>query len=1336
MIHGKAGNTHHISCNRSLVIEDLTERFKDGQSPPPVYFYCSRSAAETERSKPDAVLASILRQLSTVQPATSLPNPIIEKYKSQGEGFASHGPDVDDSRDLIVMLVENLSMTTIVVDALDECDPQMRQSLLDAFEHILRESAGLVKIFVSSRDDQDIVYNLKDYPNVNISSDQNSADIKTYVELETQRLVQTGQLLRNSLAKEEMTRLITDQICSGADGMFRWVSLQLDVLRKLKRDEDVRARLGRLPQELGQLYLEIYNDLISARGEVSGSIINNALKWLLCAKEELRAPEFLLAVAANLDTPDGEISMDNLLDLCNNFIVYDDSLEVFRFAHLSVREFLEQRPEFTDVACHSLAAEGCLLQIVASSNCPNTEHLMSDSHLHRLRGDLASTEFFSSENFRGHANRFWISYCQSIPLSNTSNSIKFRRALDFFFSHQKEAGSPSNAWGQWCCNQVWKKDSEALMKLQEFLIVDSDSPSTSFLIAIFCGFSEIVTSCIELRGLSDEKKDQGLILAVIAAQGEIFDILVEDVRSWTVTEALLLYAVKYLDKERLAWLLAKAPDTVITTRVLNALANSWDDGKVTTLMDRFPGLIHTNEILAFALKDASLDNFRMLLAKTERPMITQDMLWSLWSGHKPSAVHFEKFVILLDRVGESDLTSDLVAFAMRRCETRLVEAMLSRRAASNITEELMLKAVGCDEQTFDLMLQYGNKVTDAVLDEVASNGSIHTVQMLVERGYEFKNTPKRLKLAALNSRDDGILCVLLDDTDNTTLVNELSGLINEIARRGTTTCLRQVLDRVKDVIISQDMILAAMSNTVFDRVERVQMLLDRSSKVEITEDMLIHAACDEYGGIELIKLLLERDCEVQISEYAFLAAACNPWCGLGITQLLLEQDRVAVLREDIVINAIRYFNPSGVEHILERSEVKRITVSLLKAAATNLRHGAELLRLLLARAEITSFPEDVFVEAVANDVDGIQVMLVLEETFGRIEVTEGLMLKCIHRATAPTVELLLARTDHVQVTKQLFLLAMRESDPDVRTLVAEKSLHIPITPDILQVAAKSNDMDLFRFVWNRCGRKHVPEDLINAAVLSWEIASFLLHESDYIEIGQGTLMAVVACRYRSMACSLFDFLLEHGLQTDTTMGLPKTLLANGGIELKCSPRTKLRLSSGTKVTEEMFRIAASLSNELLLKRLADFCKLESIPRTWLDIAQLCKAACTRNNALLASLLARGVAPDVASSDGDTPLTAAVRLRNEEGLQILLSAGASPDGEPGLTSSPLCFAAEYDHYDTVKILVNAGASIDFKDDEGRTPSMLAKENGNILILKYLDQCRKERERAGQEASKST
>lgn len=195
------------------------ESFRTGQDPLPVYFYCTKSAAEPERSEPDVVLASILRQLSCVEPGEALLTPVVERYKRQGEGFNSRGPSLEESRDLIRTLTETYGITTIIVDALDECNSDTRQSLLDAFGEILQESAGLVKILVSSRDDQDIAWQFRDSANFRITSSKNTKDIGNYVRIETEKLVGKGRLLRHSQAREKMQELIIDRVSQGADGM-------------------------------------------------------------------------------------------------------------------------------------------------------------------------------------------------------------------------------------------------------------------------------------------------------------------------------------------------------------------------------------------------------------------------------------------------------------------------------------------------------------------------------------------------------------------------------------------------------------------------------------------------------------------------------------------------------------------------------------------------------------------------------------------------------------------------------------------------------------------------------------------------------------------------------------------------------------------------------------------------------------------------------------------------------------------------------------------------------------------------------------------------------------
>ncbi|KAF6230804.1 hypothetical protein HO173_010920 [Letharia columbiana] len=714
-----------------------------------------------------------------------------------------------------------------------------------------------------------------------------------------------------------------------------------------------------------------------------------------------------------------------------------------------------------------------------------------------------------------------------------------------------------------------------------------------------------------------------------------------------------------------------------------------------------------------------------------------------------------------------------MAFAAAWSGERVVEAMLKRGGAGNTTEEVMIEAAKTGGTIFHLMLRHGGKVTDTVLDVAASYCDAQLWQVLLEQGYESSINMKRLKLAALNYvHGNAVLSLFLDHVDDTTIANEMPGLIHQLAREiWEYKRMRQLLDRAKDVRVSQDMLLAATSNPssawlgivkMFlerssevqitedmllaatsnpsaDRLGIVKMFLERSSEVQITEDMLLVAAGDEHSGMELIQMFLERRGEADISEPVLMAAARNCKQGSQVMQLLLEQDRAADLTEDVLICAAQYSNVDLVLEILERSEIKRIPGGLLKTAAANGSCGDELVRLLLARAEITEFPENVLVEAVGNDGKGTEVIQVLEETFGRISMTESLLAKCVHRAVLGTVKLLLDRTDPVQITKEVLISALSNSDDVQRNVlraVAEKSLHVPVTADVLRLAAERGPVTLFRFFWNRYPRSPVQEDLINAAARSNDYTTFksLLDDVDSVEIGEETMRAIVANVHN--AGILFDLLLQQGLQADTTEGVPEILLMNGGIKVKCSSPTPLRLSSGLKVTEDLFRIAASLGDVKFLQKLSEFCGLKSTPEKWLDIARLRNAVLGDDIDLLKALIGRGVEPDVAAPNGETLLVVAVRYCNELAVQILLAAGALPDGGPMLKHSPLCEAAEYGEYDKVKILVNAGASLNFRDHKGRTPPMIAKQNRRFRVFKYLEQCRAEQEKGGRETPETT
>ena len=140
---------------------------------------------------------------------------------------------------------------------------------------------------------------------------------------------------------------------------FRWVSLQLQYICALRIEVSIRKRLGELPATLCDLYQETYIKQLGAHKEEERLIAETILRLLMCLREPLTTRNFLLALefCGEERTP---LFIETVLYLCANFVVLDTELDVFRFAHLSVREFLEKKEGFDAASNHAIAAECCL----------------------------------------------------------------------------------------------------------------------------------------------------------------------------------------------------------------------------------------------------------------------------------------------------------------------------------------------------------------------------------------------------------------------------------------------------------------------------------------------------------------------------------------------------------------------------------------------------------------------------------------------------------------------------------------------------------------------------------------------------------------------------------------------------------------------------------------------------------------------------------------------------------------------------------------------------------------------------------------------------------------
>lgn len=130
-------------------------------------------------------------------------------------------------------------------------------------------------------------------------------------------------------------------------------------------EKDVRSELGKLPAGLKEQYKIIYRDILES-GHSTTSIARKTFSWILAAQRILTVEEMIAAVALD---DDGfyhtDLDIPRLLDVCRNLVVvtstnYASKQMTFQLVHLSVREFLEQLPEFSAEQVHTVAVSRLL----------------------------------------------------------------------------------------------------------------------------------------------------------------------------------------------------------------------------------------------------------------------------------------------------------------------------------------------------------------------------------------------------------------------------------------------------------------------------------------------------------------------------------------------------------------------------------------------------------------------------------------------------------------------------------------------------------------------------------------------------------------------------------------------------------------------------------------------------------------------------------------------------------------------------------------------------------------------------------------------------------------
>ncbi|KAH0168095.1 Pfs, NACHT and ankyrin domain protein, partial [Aureobasidium melanogenum] len=341
-LHGLAGCGKTVLS--SSIIEDLQ---KHPPSPRTNLLYFFFDFNDKEKQSHEKMIRTFIQQLYVQEEAS---RHILEQLFERCAG-GHEQPSLTSLEDAFASMLNQAARTRVVIDALDESG-QQRNTLewLRRISTNQRSAPNKLNVIITSRREYDIEFAfLKWMPERNvlpIRADDVNKDISDFVCSQ----IQLDQRLERWRERPNVQTEIESKLIEKANGMFRWVTCQLDTLENCLDLADLRKALDDLPDGLNGTYSRILAR-VDARNQEKAIAMLQLLVW---AERELTLNELVDALAVRQVgkrlqyDPRNKIPVPNeIVKILPGLIVLDAkecSSTLVRvhvlLAHLSVKEYL------------------------------------------------------------------------------------------------------------------------------------------------------------------------------------------------------------------------------------------------------------------------------------------------------------------------------------------------------------------------------------------------------------------------------------------------------------------------------------------------------------------------------------------------------------------------------------------------------------------------------------------------------------------------------------------------------------------------------------------------------------------------------------------------------------------------------------------------------------------------------------------------------------------------------------------------------------------------------------------------------------------------------------
>ncbi|GAD97888.1 ankyrin repeat protein [Paecilomyces variotii No. 5] len=328
-LHGIPGSGKTVLC--STIIDYVRSICKTKTESESVYVYYYFDFNDRQRQTLDCFVRSALAQLS--RQVDTIPTEVKKLYDSATK--QAEEPTTQRLIDSLYELISRFEKVFIILDALDECHEQ--DDMIDLMSTLREGDNWVTNLLITSRRERQIEDGILPLTDISVSLDNPGVD-SDIQKLVNHVLAADPKLKRRPTAlKEEIRKALVE----GANGMFRWVSCQLDILKTCLSPSAVHKALQSLPKDLD----ETYERILCRIDDECRSIAFTALQFLTFSARPVTLAELAEIVAVKPRTSIF-VDIDRLFDpsdvllVCSSLVSCYNKGRWARLAHYSVQEYL------------------------------------------------------------------------------------------------------------------------------------------------------------------------------------------------------------------------------------------------------------------------------------------------------------------------------------------------------------------------------------------------------------------------------------------------------------------------------------------------------------------------------------------------------------------------------------------------------------------------------------------------------------------------------------------------------------------------------------------------------------------------------------------------------------------------------------------------------------------------------------------------------------------------------------------------------------------------------------------------------------------------------------